>query len=202
MSSGFLAGGTVAWAGDKPAKEDAGSPPARAIKSAFAAQGIFGAHGRSRRMQREHWQPLRLRIVSPTAAPINRMLDKIALGSRGTIRELKTSDAHIRVPPDVGNWLIRNVAMDPDGDPAPKLLYAAKISQRFKDRIITESPCGVAFSCPFPCTLIQYAISYYRFYTGCVMPAALLLCDQPIYYHSKQYDRRTYLYIYDNRCAA
>lgn len=168
------------------------------IKAAVAAQAIFGAHGRARRKQREHWRPLRLRIIDPNTRSINQMLDyQMRVGD--SIRELKTSDTHVRIPPNIGQWLQKNVAMDPDGDPAPQLLYAAKISQRFKDRIITETPCGVGFACPFPLGLFQYIFSYYRLYSGCVMPQALKLCDQPMLYHAKQYDRRTYLYLYDNR---
>mmetsp|Transcript_29113 Transcript_29113/g.66840 ORF Transcript_29113/g.66840 Transcript_29113/m.66840 type:complete len:428 (+) Transcript_29113:148-1431(+) len=174
------------------------------LKSAVQLNALFGAHGRSKRKQREHWQPLRIRIVTPGTAGLNAALDAVSIGSRGTVRELKTHDARIRIPDNIGKWLTdsKNVAIDPDGDPPPRLLYAAKISQRFKDRIITQAPCGVGFACPFPLALIQYLFAYYRLYTACALPKGLLMCDQPLLWHSKQYNLRTYLYVYDNRIEA
>jgi hypothetical protein len=173
----------------------------RSLKQVVINHGLFGASGRSRRMNREHWRPLRLRIVKDNLDGLNKVLDDLAVGQRETVRELKTNDTNIRIPPDIGKWLVDNVATDPDGDPPPQLLYAAKISQRFKDRIITQTPLGVGCACPFPFAYLQYAYTYYRFYTTCAIPRALRVCDQPMLYHARQYDKRTYLYLYDNRCA-
>jgi hypothetical protein len=174
---------------------------ADALKGATRAQSAFGAHGRARRQQREHWSALQLRIKNPGQAIVPVASNDCLM--RSTVRELRTSDVHIRIPHNIGKWLVdeKNLAIDPDGDPQPTLFYAAKISQRFKDRIITQTPCGVGASCPFPFALFQYVFSYYRFYAAFQIPKALLLCDQPLLWNSKQYDKRTYLYIYDNRCA-
>lgn len=183
--------------------EAARDPPslAEALKQAKRNQAMFGAHGRARRKQREHWAALQLRIKRPGETIVPAKLNDCLM--RGSVRELRTSDVHIRIPENIGKWLVeeKNLAIDPDGDPQPKLLYAAKISQRFKDRIIAQTPCGVGAACPFPFAFFQYVFSYYRFYAAFQIPKALMWCDQPLLWNNKQYDRRTYLYIYDNRCG-
>jgi len=121
---------------------------------------------------------------------------------RSSVRLLKDSDTNVRIPPAVGKWLVQpaNNAPDPRNRTRhQRILYTGKISLRFKDHILAQSPCAYALACPFPFMILRYVYDLWRVYTCAGCPAGVRAFDQPATWHSRQYDLRAYFHVYNNR---
>lgn len=79
--------------------------------------------------------------------------------NRADVRLLRSSDANVRIPENIGKWLTQPSNCAPDAlnrRRGQRILYTAKISLRFKDHILAQSPCAYALACPFPVMVAQY----------------------------------------------
>eukprot|EP00304_Pavlova_gyrans_P012124 CAMPEP_0206051550 /NCGR_PEP_ID=MMETSP1466-20131121/31734_1 /ASSEMBLY_ACC=CAM_ASM_001126 /TAXON_ID=44452 /ORGANISM="Pavlova gyrans, Strain CCMP608" /LENGTH=487 /DNA_ID=CAMNT_0053426679 /DNA_START=1 /DNA_END=1464 /DNA_ORIENTATION=+ len=201
-----------------PTHERSHSVDTRAkLRSAMFAIQTMDPYLKSQRARKDHWKPLKLRFDgghdTPSAvrhrpkAPkkqASRDYHHIPEGRRGDTRFLKGQDAHVQLPPDLGNWLVQpqNVAPDPLDKKNQQILYVAKISMRYKDHVISEGPCAYAIACPFPIMVFQYFLSLWRVYTCQGCPEGVSKFDQPAMWKIKQYDLRTYVHVFNNRIEA
>mmetsp|Transcript_15660 Transcript_15660/g.42042 ORF Transcript_15660/g.42042 Transcript_15660/m.42042 type:complete len:473 (-) Transcript_15660:498-1916(-) len=191
----------------------------KAIYAVQAAAPLLKA-GRGRS---EHWAPLKLRfdsytVAAPTASKrvrpmggtktrnfsMARLQFRVHDPGRSEVRLLKSSDAHITIPPQVGKWLVNehNLAPDPYDTKGQRILYAAPISMRYKDHVISEGPCSYCLACPFPCSVFSYVMNLWRVYTCAGCSDGVTKFDQPLLWRTKQYHLRTYVHIYNNRIEA
>lgn len=112
---------------------------------------------------------------------------------RSEVRLLRAADAHVRIPPNLNAWLTDRANCAPDAlheGGRQRVLYTAKISLRFKDHILSQSPCAYPISCPFPVSVGQYAYDLWRVYTCQGCPAGFKAWDQPMLWHAKAYGTR------------